>query len=333
MKATYEDIMTKLHRKEYAQVYFLSGEEPLYIDKISRFIEDNIVEEADRDFNQAVFYAKDTTVEDVIASAKEFPFGSEKKVVIVKEAQNWNKFEALKNYISSASDTTVLVICYKYGKLKPSEIKFFEKNTVYFESAKVPNYQLAAWVEKCAKEYSFKISPNCAALIAEHIGNDLSRIDNEFRKFQIFIPANSEITPEIIENNIGISKQYNIFELQDALSNHDAQTAYKIIMAFCQNVKNNPIIVTINSLYNYYHGMLAYQLAPNKNIDEMKKIFGYSKSEKQLARLARIAMNQSKSSLIKYISTLREFDVRCKGVDNSASEEELYKELIYKIMH
>src|SRR5574344_1627213 len=333
MKTTYEDIMTKLARKEYAPVYFLSGEEPLYIDKISRFVEDNIIDEADKDFNQAVFYAKDSSIEEVVASAKEFPFGSERKVVVVKEAQNWSKFDVLKNYISNPHTTTLLVICYKYGQLKPSEVKFFEKNTVYFESAKVPGYQLGAWVEKCAKEYHFKISPTCADLIAEHIGNDLSRIDNEFKKFQIFLPEYSEITPEIIEKNIGISKQYNIFELQDALSNNDFKTAYKIVIAFCQNVKNNPIIVTISSLFNYYHGMLAYHLAPNRNLDEMKRIFGYAKSEKQLARQGRIALNHSQSALIKKIAVLREFDIRCKGVDNTTTEEELYKELIYKIMH
>lgn len=333
MKATYNEIMSKLKRKEYEPVYFLFGEEPLYIDKISKYIEDNVIDEANKDFNQAVFYAKDVSIEDVISSAKEYPFGTEKKVVIVKEAQSWNKFEAFHHYVANPMPSTILVICYKYGKLKATESKPFEKNTVYFESAKVPLYNLSKWVDTCAVEYGFKISSTCADLIAEHIGNDLSRIDNEFRKFQIILPANSEITPEIIEKNIGISKQYNIFELQDALSNRNSQTAYKIVMAFCQNVKANPIIVTISSLYYYYHGMLAYHLAPNKDLADMKEAFGYNKSDKQLSRMARIAMNQSQASLIKNIAVLREFDARCKGIDNIASEEELYKELIYKLMH
>lgn len=333
MKASYNDIVKQIKNREFAPIYFLTGEEPLYIDKIANLIEESVMDKADRDFNQSVFYAKDTSIDEVIASAREFPFGVDKRVVIVKEAQEWKKRDALKNYTEKPTDSTVLVICCKYAKLKESEAKSFGKNGVVFDSAKVPDYKLADWVETEAKDHNFKITKESAALLAEHIGNDLSRINHEFEKLAILLPENSDISPDIIEKYIGISKQYNVFELRDAIANHDEAKAFKIVNAFCQNTKNNPLLVTVASLFNFYNAMLKYHLAPTKSEEEIRMCFGAKKSPAMLQRESRIAMGFSKQILIKNIAILREFDTKSKGVNNSASEADLYKELIYKLFH
>ncbi len=333
MKATYQEVLKQLTAREFAPIYILHGKEPLYIDKITNYAENCIIDEADRDFNQAVFYGKDTEPDEVIASAKEFPFGVEKRIVIVKEAQNWPKFDLVRSYAHNPAPDTVLFICYKYGEMKAGDLKSLDKNAVIFDSPQVPLYQLGKWVENCAKEHGFVISSASAQLLAEHIGNDLSRIDNEFEKLKILIPAGSDITNDIIEKHIGISKQYNIYELRDALVERNELKAFKIVSVFAQNPKASPIIGTIAALFNYYNAMLKYSLAPSKTPDDLKQIFGYNYSPQKLAREANIASRFSRDSLLKIISTLREFDAKAKGVDTTAEESELYKELIYRILH
>lgn len=329
--ATFRDITNKLEKRQFAPIYFLMGDEPLYIDKISDYIEENVMEEPDRDFNQVVYYAKDVEPEEVVAQAKEFPFGVEKRVVIVKEAKDWKNLTAIKKYAANPTETTILVICHKYGKW--AQAKDLGKDAVVFDSIKVQDYKLGPWVEQCAKDHNFVISPNSAALIAEHIGNDLTRIDNEFYKLSIVLPEGSEITAEIIEKYIGISNQYNVFALRDAITARDEVKAYKIVNAFCQNLKTTPLLQTISSLYNFYHSMLKYQLAPTKSLEEQKLCFGEKKSEFQLRREIGITSGYSKQILVRNIGILREFDAKAKGIDNVATEEDLYKELIYKLLH
>ena len=325
--------MCHLQKREFDPVYLLCGDEPLYIDRIADYIEENVMEEADRDFNQVMYYAKDTQPEEVVASARQYPFGVDYRVVIVKEAQDWPSLEPLHAYIESPSPATILVVCYKYSKLKAADSKAFEKYATVVESKKVPDYKLSDWVSTCAAEHGFSIDPRGAALISEHIGNDLSRIDNEFLKMRLVLLEGSAITPEVIEKYIGISKQYNVYELRDALVNFDEAKAYRIVNAFCQNVKANPLLVTVANLFYYYNSLLLFLLSPDKSTMAQKAIFGYNKTEAQLRREAGIASKFSQTSLIKIISVLREFDARSKGIDNEASEEDLYKEMVYKILH
>jgi len=188
-------------------------------------------------------------------------------------------------------------------------------------------------VEECAKEHDFTISKDSAALLAEYIGNDLTRIDNEFAKLAIIMPQKGAITPEVIEKYIGISNQYNVFALRDAITARDEAKAYRIVNAFSQNPKNNPIQVAIVNLFNLYNSMLKYQLAPTKNLDEQKACFGYNRSEAQLRRDIAISGGYSMQILVRNIGILRDFDARAKGVDNVASESELYKEMVYKLLH
>lgn len=328
----YEELVRQLKSKQFAPVYLLMGEEPFYIDRICKWFETKVIEEADRDFNQFVYYGKDTTVADIVASAKQFPFGSLYRLVIVKEAKDIrNGIEGLKSYVENPMDTTILVVCHKYGKIPASKYKPFEKKGVVFESAKVPDWELNNWVQKQASSFKFQIDSYAANIFSEHIGNDLSRIYNELEKLKLILPANSVITPEIIEKYIGISKEYNIFELQSALGTKNVAKAYKIAINFSQHLKENPNIRTISMLYSFYHKLLSYQLS-DKSPEATSRIFGRL-SPSILSKNIGYAQAYSQKELTNIISILREYDVKSKGVDTNSEEADLLKEMIYKIIH
>jgi DNA polymerase-3 subunit delta len=327
---TYEQIITQLKKRQFVPVYFLMGDEPFYIDEISNYIEENVMPEDQRDFNQILVYGKETDADEIIAMAKEFPFGTEKRVVIVKEAKELKNIERLLKYAESPSITSIVVICYKYATLKVTQLKSVEKNGVIFHSEKMKDYKLPAWIQTHAGNYQFKIQAAVANLLAENIGVDLSRIDNEFKKLTIFLPSNSEITADMVEKHIGISKEYNVFELQNALAERKIDKAYKIVHYFCQNIKTTPNVVTINSLASFYLKLLAYNLS-DKSIEAKIKIFGKNDFIQKIN--VQYAQNHSTLELQKIISILREYDAKTKGVDSNLPDEEILKELVYKITH
>jgi len=327
---TYDQIITQLKKKQFASLYFLMGDEPFYIDEISDYIEDHAMPEEQRDFNQMLVYGKETDADEVIALAKQFPFGTEKRVVIVKEAKELKNIDRLVKYAENPSKTAIVVICYKYATLKASQLKAVEKNGVVFHSEKMKDYKLPAWIQTHIAKYQFKMQPAVANLLAENIGVDLSRIDNEFKKLTIFLPPNSEITSDIVEKHIGISKEYNVFELQNALAERKIDKAYKIVHYFCQNIKQTPNVVTINSLASFYLKLLAYNLS-DKSIEAKAKVFGKNDYVQKIN--IQYAQNHSILELQKIIGTLREYDSKTKGVDSYLPDEELLKELVYKITH
>lgn len=332
MAAAFDQVMNQLKSGKYAPVYLLMGEEPFYIDCISDYIENNVLPEEERDFNQVVLYGKDTTPDEVVANAKQFSFGGDYRVVILKEAKDLSNFDLLTSYFAHPQPSTILVICYKYGKLKAAQYKNCDKSTVIFISDPVKDYNLADWVQKQAAEHNFKLNQQAADIITEHIGNDLSRIDNEFKKLKIILPEGAEITPEIVEKNIGISKEYNVFELQNALGERNADKAFKICINFAHNMKDNPNVKTIAVLYNFYSKMLAYMLLPEASRENMEKIYG--KINPYVMKInQRYASRYSLAQVRKIISVLREYDVKSKGVDSDAPNEELLMEMIYKILH
>jgi len=327
---SYDQIITQFQKKQFAPIYFLMGDEPFYIDEISNYIEEHVMLEEQRDFNQILVYGKETDADEVIALAKEFPFGTEKRVVIVKEAKELKNIERLIKYAENPAQTAIVVICYKYATLKATQLKAIEKNGVVFYSEKMKDYKLPAWIQSHVDKYQFKIQPVVANLLAENIGVNLSRIDNEFKKLMIFLPPNSEITTDIVEKYIGISKEYNVFELQNALAERKIDKAYKIVHHFCQNIKQTPNVQTINSLASFYLKMLAYNLS-DKSIEAKAKIFGNNAFIQKIN--VQYAQNHSVLELQKIISILREYDTKTKGVESNLSDEELLKELVYKITH
>ena len=330
---SYSDLVAQIKNKEFAPVYLLHGEEPFFIDRLCKMFEESILEPEERDFNQVVLYGKDTSVDMVLANAKQFPFGSPYRVVILKEAKELKNIELLDSYVDSPSPQTILIVCYKYGKLKAAQTKAYAKSGVVFVSEGVKDWNLAAWIQDLASQtFNYKLNPQTAAVLSEHIGNDLSRIFTEFQKLQVVLPAGSEITPEVVEKYIGISKEYNIFELQDALGSRNLSKAYNIMLNFTMHLKDNPNIRTISMLYSYYNKMLRYHLLPDKSNDAIRTVFG-NLPPGIIARNVGIANNHSLPQLTKIISILREYDVKSKGVDANSDEGELLKEMIYKITH
>ncbi|MDR2972279.1 MAG: DNA polymerase III subunit delta [Bacteroidales bacterium] len=327
---TYDQILAQFKKKHFAPIYFLMGDEPFYIDEIANYIERNVMPEEQRDFNQMLVYGKETDADEVIAMAKEFPFGTEKRVVVVKEAKDLKNMERLVKYSENPTLTTIVVICYKYAVLKAAQLKTVEKNGVVFHSEKMKDSKLPAWIQTHAENYQFKMNPMVAKLLAENIGVDLSRIDNEFKKLSIFLPHNSEIDADIVEKHIGFSKDYNVFELQNALAERKIDKAYKIVHYFCQNIKQTPNVVTINSLASFYLKLLAYNLS-DKSFDSKGKIFGKNDFVQKIN--VQYAQNHSVTELQKIIGILREYDAKNKGVESNLFEEELLKELVFKITH
>jgi DNA polymerase-3 subunit delta len=289
--------------------------------------------EEQRDFNQILLYGKETDADEVIALAKEFPFGTEKRVVIVKEAADMKNVERLAKYAETPSPTAIVVVCYKYGVLKATQLKAIDKQCVVFNSEKIKYYRtdlMASWIQKHAANYNFKIQQPVANLLAENIGVDLSRIDNEYKKLSIFLPPNSEITADMVEKYIGISKEYNAYELQNALAERKIDKAYKIVHYFCQNIKQTPNIETINKLASFYLNLLAFKLS-DKSKEAKEKLFG--KNDYIQKTNMGHAQNHSVIELQKIISIMREYDAKSKGVDAVMPPEELLKELVYKITH
>lgn len=329
----FEEILSKLQKKEFAPLYLLMGEEPFFIDQISDYIEDNLISEADRDFNQIVFYANDKDVDAalVIAAAREYPFGVPYRVVIVKEAKNLKNIDLLKEYALHPSPTTILVICYKYGKLRAAQYKPFEKNGVLFNSEKVKENKLASWVQAQAGKHSFSVDVRAANIIAESIGNDLTRINNELLKLKIFLPEKSQITPDIVEKYIGISKEYNVFELQTALGERNVEKSTKIALNLAQNSKENPLIKIVAFLYLFFYKMIAYHLAPDYSPETMTAIYGNMHSF-VIQLNTGYAQRYTLRDLQKIIALLREYDMKAKGVNNIATDEELIKEMVYRIL-
>ena len=337
---TADELISQLKKKEYKPLYLLHGEEAYYIDQVADFIEANVMDEADRDFNQVVLYGGDIDGSVIAANAKQFPFGVPYRLVIVREAQNLGKFTGetagwkyVTAYAENPSPTTILVLCYKYGKAKADLEKPFKKNGVVFASDKLRDYQMPAWIMKQVQKYNFTISQAAANILAEHLGEDLSRVDGELQKLKVFLPERSEITPEVIEKHIGISKEYNVFELQKALAKRDVSRAYKIAYNFSQHQKENPNVKTIAFLFSYYSKLLAYHFDTVKSKESIGKIFGNMNPYLLKENYTDAASRYSMADLKNIISVLREFDVKAKGVDTSASEEDLLKELFYKILH
>ena len=330
----FEAILSDLKSKKYQPVYFLMGEESYFIDYITDYISNEILNDTEKEFNQTVLYAKDIDVQTIISTAKQFPFMGERMVVIVKEAQQLKKIEQLENYLNNPHKSTILVFCYKYKSLdkRKSIYKILSKKAVLFESKKLYDNQVPAWIENYLSSMQYKIEHKASNLIAEFLGNDLNKVSNELDKLMIITPPNSEITAEIIETNIGISKDFNNFELTNALAKKDILKCNRIANYFAQNPKNNPFIVSVSVIFNFFQKILLYHTLTNKsnsNVARVLNVNPYFIKDYQIA-----AMNYNKRKSMDIIGLCRTYDMKSKGVDNhSINEGELLKEFLFKILH
>ncbi|GAA4319345.1 DNA polymerase III subunit delta [Pontixanthobacter gangjinensis] len=330
-----KQIVTDIKKGNIKPIYFLMGEEPYYIDRISDYIAENVLSEEERGFNQMLIYGRDSNVEDIVSNAKRYPMMAERQVVIVKEAQDLSRtIEKLVDYAENPQPTTVLVLCYKYKKLdKRKKLhKAIAKTGVIFEGKRLYENQVADWIMKTMKARGYAVSPKAAQMLVEFLGTDLGKIDNELQKLQLICPEGTTITPEIIEENIGISKDFNNFELRKAIGERDSLKAHRIINYFAQNPKDNPLVVTISLLFSYFSQILQYHGLPDKSkqaVAKQLKVSPYFVSDYVLA-----ARNYPMKKASHAISLLQETDVKSKGVGAAnVSQGDLLKELLVKIMN
>lgn len=329
---TFDQILSEVKQGTTKPVYFLMGEEAYFIDKLADAFANLVVEESARDFDQTVVFGNDTNVANITAMAKEFPLMGGKKLVLVKEAQNIRNIEHLEGYAKQPQPSTVLVICYKFKKLdkRKAAYKTINKTGVIFSSDKVKDYKLQEWISAEVSKRGFRISPKTSAVMSEYIGNDLPLIMSALEKLEIHVPKGNEITAADIEKYVGISKTYNIFELQKAIGKRDLQQTFKIVQHFANNEKDHPFVLTISGLYNYFSKIMALHYLPNKSessVASALKINPYF--AKEYIQTAKI-YNARKT--IQVINLLREYDLKSKGFNNtSTSQGELLKELIFQI--
>ncbi|AUS06621.1 DNA polymerase III subunit delta [Pseudotamlana carrageenivorans] len=330
-----KQLVTDIKNGNLKPIYFLMGEEPYYIDKISDFIENSVLSEEERGFNQMVLYGRDVTVEDVVGHAKRFPMMAEYQVVIVKEAQDLSRtIEKFASYAANPQPTTILVVDYKYKKLdkRKALYKAINKVGVVFESKKLYENQVSDWIRRVLASKKYTITPKAAQMLVEFLGTDLSKINNELEKLQIILPKETQITPEHIEENIGISKDYNNFELRKAIGERNTQKTYKIIKYFGDNPKDNPMVVTVSLLFNFFSQLLHLHGLSDKSprhVAQALKVNPYYVNEYLTA-----AKNYPMRKVSSVVATLREFDVKSKGVgSNAVPQGDLLKELMVRILN
>lgn len=316
-------------------IYFLMGEEPYYIDGISDFIEKNVLSDDEKGFNQMVLYGRDVTIDDIVGNAKRYPMMAEYQVVIVKEAQDLSRtIEKLEDYAKKPQPSTILVINYKYKTIdkRKALYKTLQKVGVVYESKKLYENQVADWIRRTLSGQNYTIVPKASQMLVEFLGNDLSRISNELNKLKIILPEGTQITPEHIETNIGISKDFNNFELRKAIGERNVYKAHQIANYFADNPKDNPMFVTVSSLYSFFSQLLHFHGLHDKtprNVASSLKINPYFVNE-----YIEAARNYPMKKVSAAVSTLREFDVKSKGVGaNALPQGDLLKEMLYKIMN
>ena len=334
MASDYKKIISDISKKALAPVYLLCGEEPYYIGLISDYIEEYVLSEDEREFNQSILYGRDTDVSKVIEYAKRFPMMSQFQVVIVKEAQDMKSLDELSTYVEKPLSSTILVLCYKHKKYdkRKALAKLVDKKGVYFESGRIYQDKVSGWITEYVVAKGYSINPKASLLLGDFLGTDLSKVANEINKLFILIPKGSTITEEIIEKNIGISKDYNFFEFQEALASRNIEKANRIINFFNSNPKENPLVKIVPMTYSFFSKVLICAALNDKSQGSIASALGLAPF---MARdYAKAAGNYSPSKLIEIIAILREFDLKSKGVNiGSTSGPDLMMEMAYRILH
>lgn len=328
------DIIQQFKDKKPRPIYWLHGEEPFYIDKISNAATSVLLEEHEKDFNQTIVYGKDTDLNALLGQLKQFPMMSDFQLVVLKEAQDVKNWEVLESYFEQPVPSTVFVICHKYKKADARKkfIKSIQKTGVVFESKKIYENQMDGWIRNFLKSKNFTISVKASALLIDFLGNDLSKVVNELEKLSIVLAPETEINETHIEENIGISKDYNPFELSNSVAKRDVLKAYKIINYFDQNPKAAHITMLIPSLFGFFERLMRahFMGIKNSNDAQSKLRMNYYAAQELVAAMRiynpkKIAVN---------ISILHEYDLKSKGINRGpGSDADLLRELIFQLMH
>ncbi len=333
---TFEQIITNIKSRDFKPVYLLMGDEPYYIDELTSLFIDTVLPEEERDFNQTILYGMETDVKSVITLARSFPMMSEHQLVVIKEAQNLSKIEELEVYAKNPLHTTILILNYKNGTLDKRKKLYaeIEKHGVVFESKKIPEYKIPGFIASYVQTKGLGIDQKSAQMLSDYLGNDLSKLTNEIAKLLIAIPPDQKrITAELIEENIGISKDFNNFELLKAIVEKDVFKINQIADYFAKNPKNNPLVMTMSVLFNFFSNLMVCYWAKNKTEQGIATELGF-KNPYQAKDYVQALKNYNAFKSMEIIGLLRIYDGKSKGVGNiSASDGELLKELLYKITH
>jgi DNA polymerase-3 subunit delta len=335
MAVTYEEILSDLKNRIFKPVYFLAGEEPYYIDLLTEYIQDKVLPEEEKAFNQIIVYGDDTNIAAIIDTARRFPMMSSHQVLIVKEAQSLKKLDDLIIYLEKPLLSTILVFSYKYKTIdkRTKLFKTLESHGVYFESARIRDYQIPAWIERYLMLKGIKTDPSASAMLTEYLGTDLHKIVNELDKLIITLPPGKpSITTSLIEKNIGISKDYNNFELQKAIGEKNILKANMIVHYFANNPKDNPLTLSIASLFGFFSKLLTFHYLTDKsknNVAAILKVNPYFVKDYENS-----ASKYNVTKTMQIISMLRTYDMKSKGFGDPGTEPgDLLKELVFRILH
>lgn len=331
---TFEQILSDIHNKKYAPIYFLMGDEPYFIDVISDTIEEEVLDETEKAFNQIVVYGRDVDIDTIATHAKSFSMMGGYMVVIVKEAQDVKYIEDFEKYLDVIPPTTILVFDYKYKKLdkRRTFTKKVEKMGVVFESKKLYDRDIPGWIQSYLAQKGYAITPKATQMLTDFLGTDLHKVRNELDKLIIAMPKSKKIDDADVERNIGISKDFNMFELQNAIGRRDVVKANQIVNYFGDNPKENPLLVAAISLYGYFTKVLKVHYASDPSQNALAAAIGvapyFVRDYQQAAR------NFSIADCVKCIAVLREFDLKSKGYNiGDTSPKDLYREMIFKLLH
>jgi DNA polymerase-3 subunit delta len=325
--------MTDLRAGKYRPVYFLMGEEPFFIDGITDFLAGQILSESEKAFNQLILYGRDTDIGNIISYARKFPMIASRQVIIIKEAQNLKSLEGLEHYLAAPMNSTILAFAYKYKKIdkRTRLAKLLAEKCVLLDSDKIREDKMPDWISNHVTKQGYQIERKAAALLVDFLGNDLGKVTNELGKLILVLPAGSkQITAGLIEKNIGISKDFNNFELNRALVSRDIVKANRIISYFNNNPRNNPLVVTISSLFFYFSKILLYHGLQDKSRENVIRELGINPYFVAEYQQASRTFTLEKTRQV--IAWLRRYDLMSKGA-SAASDGELLKELIYRILH
>ena len=331
---TVKTIINSITSGTLSPIYFLMGDEPFFIDQISDAFETQALPEEAKGFDQSIVYGKDITVETLMSSAKRYPMVGQTQLIIVKEAQNLSRsIEQLVPYTKNPQPTTTMVFCYKYKTLdkRKALYKALSKSFVVFESKKIYDSKVPTWISEQLKPKALDIEPKAAHLLADFLGNDLAKISNELEKLTLVLDNSKTITPELIELNIGISKDFNNFELHNALAYLNQSKAYQIVQYFSKNPNKHPIILTISTLYSFFSKVMTLHTLTDRNPQHMARAIGVSPYFLKDYSVA--AKNFPMRRISSIFETLRLLDVKSKGVEANLSPKDLYSELLIRIFN
>jgi len=327
-------LLKEIRNKKFEKIYFLHGEEPYFIDVLTKAIQDNALEESERDFNQSILYGKDAEVLSLISELKSYPMMAERRLVILKEAQYFKAIEQLESYLENPANSTIFVICYKYKTFdaRKKTLKNALKNGVVFKSEKVKEYQLAEWIQQYIKTTGYELTSKACMLLIESLGNDLGRIVKELEKLAVLIEKGTIINENHIEENIGISKDYNVFELTNAVANKDNLKALKIVDYFEHNPKAADLVFVISNLFKFFSQIMRIHFLTNKSREAVARALGVHPFV--AGELTNAKNKYDPRKIATNIALIHEYDLKSKGVGNtSATQGELMRELVYQLIH